>query len=80
MYLTPVEIAAKKLLLAEAEAALHKLNIGGGVRVFVDQNGERVEYGSTNRVGLIAYINQLRAELGMCALPGIVSPPMRVFL
>ena len=80
MHLTPEEIAAKKLLLAEAEAAYHKLSIGGGVRVFVDQNGERVEYGSTNRLGLIAYINQLRAELGMCAMPGIVAPPMGVFL
>lgn len=80
MHLTPAEIAAKKLLLAEAEKALHQINIGGGVRVLSDQNGERVEFGSANRYGLIAYINQLRTELGMCPMQGYVSRPMGVFL
>lgn len=80
MHLTPAEIAAKKILLAEAEKAYHGIMTTGGVRVLADQNSERVEFSSVNRLGLIAYINQLRAELGLCAMPGIVAPPMGVFL
>ncbi len=80
MYLTPAEIAAKKLLLAEAESAYHRIMTVGGVRVFVDSNTERVEYSSVNRLALVAYINQLRSELGMCPMGGVVAPPMGVFL
>lgn len=80
MHLTALEIAAKKLLLAEAEKAYHRLMMGGGIRVLVDQNGERVEYGSTNRLALVNYINSLRQELGMCAMAGVVARPMGVYL
>lgn len=80
MFLTPAEIAAKKLLLAEAEKAYHGIMTGGGVRVVVDQNGERVEFGSANRLALVSYINQLRAELGLCPMGGVVARPMGVFL
>lgn len=45
--------------------AFHELNVGRSARVFVDQNGERVEYTSINRAGLIAYINTLAARLGI---------------
>jgi hypothetical protein len=80
MHLTPAEIAAKKILLAEAEKAYHGIMTGGGVRVLSDQNGERVEFGSANRLALVAYINQLRADLGMCPMGGVVARPMGVFL
>lgn len=47
--------------LAEAEAAYHDLQTGRMARVFVDQNGERVEYVAANRAGLAAYIRELKA-------------------
>lgn len=49
--------------LVEAKAALHAIMIGGGVRVVVDQNGERVEYTPANRQALITYIAMLEAEI-----------------
>ena len=64
--------------LTEAEAALHQLHIGGAVREFYDQNGERVVYSTANRVGLIGYINQLRLALGKCPMPGLVMRPAGV--
>ncbi len=51
--------------LTEAEDALHALVIGRSARVFVDQNGERIEYTSINRAGLVTYIDSLKAELGI---------------
>lgn len=49
--------------LSAAEDAWHKLNLGQLARVFVDQNGERVEYTAATREGLRTYIAQLQAEL-----------------
>ncbi len=49
--------------LAEAKAALHTITMGGGVRVVVDQNGERVEYSPANRAALLTYIAMLEAEI-----------------
>lgn len=51
--------------LTEAEDALHALLTGRSARVFVDQNGERIEYTSINRAGLVTYIGFLKAELGV---------------
>ncbi len=51
--------------LTEAEDALHALLIGRSARVFVDQNGERIEYTSVNRAGLVTYIDSLKNELGI---------------
>lgn len=50
-------------LLREAKDALHLLNIGQSPRVFVDQNGERVEYTSANDGKLRAYIAQIEGRL-----------------
>ncbi len=47
-------------LIAEAEAAYHKLVTGQAVRVYVDQNGERVEYAMANAGRLLAYIQNLK--------------------
>ena len=47
--------------LAEAEKVYHELMLGLSVRVFVDQNGERVEYTAANKQALLSYINQLRS-------------------
>lgn len=78
--LTPEERAAIQQRLNEATAAYHSVMIGGQVREFHDQNGERVVYSSSNRVALISYINWLRDQLGLCGMSGIVAPPAGVFL
>jgi len=38
---------------------------GGGVKVFVDQNGERIEYNTGSIRGLTSYIASLRQLLGI---------------
>lgn len=78
--LTPEERAAIQQRLNEATAAYHSVMIGGQVREFHDQNGERVVYSSSNRIALISYINWLRGQLGLCGMSGIVAPPAGVFL
>lgn len=62
--LTPEQITLYTTRLTEAEAALHTLNIGQQARVFVDQNGERVEFTATNRAALRAYVMELKTILG----------------
>lgn len=62
--------------LAAAEAAYHDLMTGRAVRVFQDQNGERVEYTVANASRLLIYINDLKRQIGS----GIPVGPMRVFL
>lgn len=49
--------------LDEARQAYHQLATGRLARVFVDQNGERVEFTATNRVALYNYIQQLELQL-----------------
>lgn len=44
----------------EATLAYHQLMTGGAVRVYVDQNSERVEYTAANKSNLWAYLLQLR--------------------
>lgn len=78
--LTPEQIAALTVRLEQAESAYHQLLIGGAVSVFVDQNSERIEYRATNRAALIGYINQLRQQLGMPPMCGLVSRPLGAFL
>lgn len=54
-------MATNAELLAQAKAAKHKLVTGQLARVFMDQNGERVEFTTTNLASLDAYIRQLEA-------------------
>jgi hypothetical protein len=63
-------------LLTSAKDAQHKLLTGRSVRVFVDQNGERVEYNAANRGALAAYIADLERRLSTQTPRG----PMRVFM
>jgi len=58
--------------LQEAERAYHTLRMGGQARVFVDQNGERVEFAGANADRLRAYIMEMKASLGLST--GIVGP------
>lgn len=55
------DIEDLKTKLTEAQDAYHQLMTGGSVRVFVDQNAERVEYSSANKQNLWSYIISLRA-------------------
>ena len=64
MALTPEEVALYSQRLTEAENALHQLVIGGAARVFVDQNGERVEFQAANASRLRGYIYELKLKLG----------------
>ena len=65
--------------LAAAQAALHDLLLGQSARVFVDQNGERVEYTPANRGALQAYVQQLKMEVA--GVSSAVTPlgPMGVY-
>lgn len=50
-------------LLQQARDARHKLVTGQLARVFMDQNGERVEFVATNIGALDSYIRQLESDL-----------------
>ncbi len=52
-----------KALLADAETQYHELMLGRSARVYVDQNGERVEYTSANAPRLKAYIAGLKTAI-----------------
>ena len=61
--------------LDDARAQYHLLVTGQQARVFVDQNGERVEYNAANRQALAAYIQSLERQAS-ATRPG----PMQVLL
>ena len=73
--LTPERRALLQKRLTEAEEAYHSLTIGGAARVFVDQNGERIEYAPTSAGTLYKYITLLRHELTP-TISGPISPWM----
>ena len=81
MALTAEETIKYKAKLTKAEDAYERLMISGSVRVFVDQNSERIEYSATNKAGLLEWINYLRNLLGLSPfLPQRVLPPAGVLM
>lgn len=60
--------------IAEAESALHDLNIGKRVAK-VSRNGKSIEFTQANRSDLERYINQMKSEKA-----GARRRPMGVFL
>jgi len=78
--LTTEQRALYETQLAEAQAAYHAVMIGGQVREFYDQNGERIVYSSSNRFALISYINWLKGQLGQAPMCGLVARPAGVYL
>lgn len=72
MTLSPEEVTLYTTRLTQAETALHELTLGQQARVFVDQNGERVEFTVANRAALRAYVMELKAKLGQNT--GVVGP------
>jgi len=61
-------------MLTAAEVAYHSLMTGTMAKVFVDQNGERVEYNTASAPRLAQYINDLRRQLGT-----VTAGPMQFF-
>jgi len=61
--LTAAEIAAIKVRIAKLEAAYDAIMSGTGIKRFVDQNGEQVEYTTANAANLLALINSLKAMI-----------------
>lgn len=61
--------------LEAAETAYHKLMLGELARVYVDSNGERVEYTATNASKLARYIEELKAQIA-----GAYAGPLRPFI
>lgn len=78
MALSSEEITKYTAWLNSAETAYNSLMIGGAAVEFKDQNGETIRYSTSNAGRLLAYINQLRSMLGMCAFMGGVSRPAGV--
>ena len=74
MTLSREETALLQKRLKEAESAYHELMLGQVARVFVDQNGERVEYAAANAERLRAYIASLKVDLG---IPLNIAGPLR---
>lgn len=69
--LTPEQRTLYETRLADAETAYHELRLGKQARVFVDQNGERVEFAVANASRLQAYIMELKSLLGRSnGIPG----------
>ena len=65
--------------LRDAESAYNDLMIGRQARVYVDQNGERVEYSMQKAGDLKSYIVNLRTMLGR-PLHGLIGPmQLRIF-
>lgn len=62
--LTPERRALLTERLEAAEDAQFQLVTGGQARVFVDQNGERIEYSASNMSNLTKYIFLLKLQLG----------------
>lgn len=65
--------------LSEARRQYHNLVTGQATRVFVDQNGERVEFVSANKSDLLAYITSLEGQLGCGPTPAANRPARFVF-
>ena len=65
--------------LADAEAQYHDLVTGQQAKVFVDSNGERVEYSMANRADLAKYIQSLKDQITDAAGRARVRGPMRVY-
>lgn len=55
--------------LADLEDAQFQLAVGGAVRVFVDQNSERIEYSQASMANITKLIHLLKIELGTVGGP-----------
>ena len=72
--MSPEELQILIDKIADAEKAYHLLLTGNKPRVFVDQNGERVEFMAANANKLYMYIQGLRQQLAAEAAPPQHNP------
>lgn len=70
--MTNEELIQLQADIKDAKRKYHALMTGTAVTVFVDQNGERIEYSRVSANSLAAYITSLEAQL-----PGASSPYAR---
>jgi hypothetical protein len=70
MYAEQTAVLSQRL--SAAEKALHDLVMGQQAQVFIDQNGERVEFTPTTVPRLRAYVRELSTALGKVPLSGAV--------
>lgn len=76
--LTAEERTVLEARLTAAEEAAHLMRIGQQAKVFVDQNGERVEFNLIKAPDLRAYILELRLLLGKSTgIRGPLIPTVR---
>jgi hypothetical protein len=61
--MTEQEKIALRAKIVDAETKYHQLMTGTMPRVIVDQNGERIEFATSNRGGLYSYIQSLKSLL-----------------
>lgn len=61
--------------LKDAEEKYHVLMTGGAAKVYVDSNGERIEYQQGSHLRLAAYIEDLKRQLGY-----VTAGPMNVWM
>lgn len=59
--LTAEEKTAIKVRIVKLEAAYDAIMSGTGIKRFVDQNGEQVEYTTANAGNLLSLINRLKS-------------------
>lgn len=67
-------------LLRQADQAWFDLNTSGAVRSVTDQNGEKIEYSTANRAGLLTMIQTLQAQCPTyksIALGGCQARPLK---
>lgn len=68
--------AQYSIWLREAENAYQRLVTGQAPKVFVDQNGERIEYNNASLPRLFAYITYLKQMISETGTPG----PLNVWM
>lgn len=76
MILSPQDRIRLTSDLQSARGAYHRLMVGEQAKVFVDQNGERIEYNTASAGQLLRYIAELERKLGMTTILG----PMEVWI
>lgn len=72
--MTDAEVLALKQKILDVETAIHNIHTGQSVRVFVDQNGERVEFNGANLTSLRRYLLELKSQLPESGVKAYTGP------
>jgi hypothetical protein len=78
---TTTDLPQLRAWLVEARTARHEIATGTRVSVWMDQNGERVEYNRANMATLVAYISDLETAVTTLDRGGaIASGPIQFWI